>query len=97
MNAKTPLALFVVLVLGIAAGTGIGWTLKANNMSDPPAKASATAKAERRILYYRNPMDPSVRSDKPMKDSMGMDYIPVYGDDPQPAGDGVITLDPRVV
>ena len=96
MNAKTPLALFVVLVLGIAAGTGIGWTLKTRNASDPPASAPAAVKAERRILYYRNPMDPNVRSDKPVKDSMGMDYIPVYGDDPQPAGSGVITLDTRV-
>ncbi len=32
----------------------------------------------RRVLKYRNPMDPTVFSDHPMKDSMGMDYIPVY-------------------
>ena len=37
--------------------------------------ASAT---ERKILYYRNPMDPQATSPVPMKDSMGMDYIPVY-------------------
>jgi Cu(I)/Ag(I) efflux system membrane fusion protein len=30
------------------------------------------------VLYYRNPMDPSVTSPTPLKDSMGMDYIPVY-------------------
>ncbi len=33
---------------------------------------------ERKILFYRNPMDPSVTSPVFMKDSMGMDYIPVY-------------------
>ncbi len=32
----------------------------------------------REILYYRNPMNPSVTSPVPKKDSMGMDYIPVY-------------------
>lgn len=32
----------------------------------------------RKILYYRNPMDPSITSPTFMKDSMGMDYIPVY-------------------
>lgn len=32
----------------------------------------------RRILYYRNPMNPEVTSPVPMKDSMGMDYVPVY-------------------
>ncbi len=37
--------------------------------------------AERKVLYYRNPMDPSVTSPVPAKDSMGMDYIPVYADE----------------
>ena len=32
----------------------------------------------RKILYYRNPMDPRITSPTPAKDSMGMDYIPVY-------------------
>ncbi len=31
-----------------------------------------------RILYYRNPMNPTVTSPTPAKDSMGMDYVPVY-------------------
>jgi hypothetical protein len=35
-------------------------------------------KKEHKILYYRNPMDPSITSPTFMKDSMGMDYIPVY-------------------
>jgi len=33
---------------------------------------------ERKVLYYRNPMNPSVTSTTFMKDSMGMDYIAVY-------------------
>jgi hypothetical protein len=36
-----------------------------------------------RILYYRNPMNPEITSPVPMKDQMGMDYIPVYE---KPAG-----------
>ena len=36
--------------------------------------AGTTAK----LLYYRNPMNPAVTSPVPMKDPMGMDYIPVY-------------------
>jgi hypothetical protein len=31
-----------------------------------------------KILYYRNPMNPQVTSPVPMRDSMGMDYVPVY-------------------
>ena len=32
----------------------------------------------KRILYYRNPMGLPDISKTPKKDSMGMDYIPVY-------------------
>ena len=42
-----------------------------------PALASAAA-ADGRILYYRNPMGLPDTSKVPKKDSMGMDYIPVY-------------------
>ena len=35
-------------------------------------------KKSRKILYYRNPMNPAITSDVPAKDHMGMDYIPVY-------------------
>ncbi len=35
-------------------------------------------KKERKFLFYRNPMNPSVTSPTPAKDSMGMDYVPVY-------------------
>ena len=34
-----------------------------------------------KVLYYRNPMRPDVTSQTPAKDEMGMDYIPVYGDE----------------
>ncbi|MET3354217.1 efflux RND transporter periplasmic adaptor subunit [Xanthobacter autotrophicus] len=46
----------------------------------PPAAAEATGEAgPRRVLYYRNPMGLPDTSPVPKKDSMGMDYIPVYG------------------
>jgi Cu(I)/Ag(I) efflux system membrane fusion protein len=37
--------------------------------------------AERTILFYRSPMDPKQTSHTPMKDEMGMDYVPVYSDE----------------
>ncbi|NBJ09434.1 efflux RND transporter periplasmic adaptor subunit [Microvirga arsenatis] len=36
------------------------------------------AQGDRRVLYYRNPMGLPDTSPVPKKDSMGMDYIPVY-------------------
>jgi len=41
-------------------------------------KSIKASHKEKKILYYRNPMDPSVTSSEPMKDNMGMDYVPVY-------------------
>ncbi|RJO66563.1 MAG: efflux RND transporter periplasmic adaptor subunit [Myxococcales bacterium] len=47
--------------------------------SDPGACAPSEGEAkERKILFYRNPMDPTITSPTPAKDSMGMDYVPVY-------------------
>ena len=37
--------------------------------------------SDRRILYFRNPMGLADTSSKPKKDSMGMDYLPVYADE----------------
>lgn len=48
--------------------------------------APAAASAERKILYYRNPMGLPDTSPVPKKDQMGMDYIAVYADDDQDAG-----------
>ncbi len=36
--------------------------------------------ADQKILFYRHPMQADVTSKFPAKDSMGMDYIPVYAD-----------------
>jgi Cu(I)/Ag(I) efflux system membrane fusion protein/cobalt-zinc-cadmium efflux system membrane fusion protein len=53
---------------------------------------------EREILFYRNPMDPTISSPVPRKDDMGMDYVPVYADEAESAArDGaVVTINPVV-
>jgi membrane fusion protein, copper/silver efflux system len=57
--------------------------------------APAATSSERKIKYYRNPMGLPDTSPTPKKDSMGMDYIPVYeGDD---TDDGSVKLSPAKV
>jgi membrane fusion protein, copper/silver efflux system len=46
-----------------------------------PAKASEQADPSRKVLYYRNPMGLPDISPVPKKDSMGMDYVPIYEGD----------------
>lgn len=43
-----------------------------------PSPDTASVSLERKILYYRNPMGLPDTSKDPKKDSMGMDYLPVY-------------------
>jgi Cu(I)/Ag(I) efflux system membrane fusion protein len=46
-----------------------------------PAPQPAPANGKRQVLYYRNPMGLPDTSPAPKKDSMGMDYLPVYADE----------------
>ncbi len=43
--------------------------------------AGGERKGERKIVYYKHPHDPERVSHEPMKDEMGMDYVPVYADE----------------
>lgn len=55
---------------------GMDLVEKKNDSTPAPHKSG-----EKSILYYRNPMNPQVTSSVPMKDEMGMDYIPVYAEE----------------
>ena len=54
---------------------------------------------QREVLFYRNPMNPTITSPVPAKDEMGMDYVPVYADEADNvAGQGpTVSVDPVVV
>ncbi|RMG47241.1 MAG: efflux RND transporter periplasmic adaptor subunit [Acidobacteria bacterium] len=66
---------------------------------EQPVEAAPAPAGERKILFYRNPMNPTITSPVPMKDEMGMDYVPVYADEVEKAATGgaVVTIDPAVV
>jgi multidrug efflux pump subunit AcrA (membrane-fusion protein) len=66
---------------------------------DGGSAAGEVSGGEREILFYRNPMDPTISSPVPAKDEMGMDYVPVFSDEvDQAMGAGTtISIDPAVV
>ena len=80
-------------VAGAIAGVAMaGFAALADGNHQHAATGAATAPADRKIKYYRNPMGLSDVSATPKKDSMGMDYIPVYeGDD---SDEGTVKLSP---
>jgi Cu(I)/Ag(I) efflux system membrane fusion protein len=76
--------IWIALALaGIAAAVsgGYWWGLKQVSHPSVEMPAAITAPAERKILYYRNPMGLPDTSPVPKQDSMGMDYTPVYADE----------------
>ena len=76
----------------VSAGLTIGF-ISANILGGE--NSSGSDSAERRVLYWQAPMDPSFRSDSPGKSPMGMDLIPVYeGEEADP--DGAILISPAV-
>lgn len=59
------------------------------------SNSSNSNSGERKIIYYRSPMDPTITSQYPRKDEMGMDYVPVYND--EAASDGTVKISPTVI
>lgn len=92
MNRKQIIS--IVLSTGLALAAGYWWGHSRATVGPELASTGADGTAvavdggvaagqPRRILYYRNPMGLNDTSPVPKKDSMGMDYIPVYeGDAP---------------
>ena len=64
----------IAVLLGLAAGAGY-W------FGAGKAAPAPVAQAERKVLFYRNPMGLPDTSPVPKKDAMGMDYVPVYADE----------------
>lgn len=62
--------------------------IKNTNISDPHQKK------EKKILYWRAPMDPNEIYNEPGKSKMGMDLVPVYED--EQGAQGIVTIDPAV-
>lgn len=70
----------------VLKGADIGFDVA----EDAPVPVPAPAAKTRKPRYYRNPMGLPDTSPTPKKDSMGMDYIPVYDD--EDADDGTVRI-----
>jgi multidrug efflux pump subunit AcrA (membrane-fusion protein) len=66
-----------------------GMSLVKKTAAETGAGGQKTGQGGKKVLYYRNPMDPKVTSPVPMKDQMGMDYVPVYAEEGPPTHPGV--------
>ena len=61
------------------------------------ADSGAPAATERKPVKYRHPMNPTIFSDTPAKDDMGMDYLPVYADSEESVQRPGFAIAPEVI
>jgi len=80
----------VLAAAGLFGAIGYQW-----GKHQPSTNQQAAVKAERKILFYRNPMGLPDTSPVPKQDSMGMDYIAVYEGD-QAAGSTIAVSPERI-
>ncbi|WP_247870839.1 efflux RND transporter periplasmic adaptor subunit [Azospirillum sp. TSO5] len=84
--SRSPALLAVLMAGTIAAGTpAFAQSAGGTGHASHGAPAEAQSAGSGKILYYRNPMGLSDTSPVPKKDSMGMDYVPVYEGKDTPA------------
>lgn len=70
----------VLLLLAVAVGEAV-YIFRAPLIARFKPAATSPAPAERRVLYWQDPMHPQYTSDKPGKaPDCGMDLVPVYAD-----------------
>ena len=93
MRPNGRLIVAVVLLLAVAVGAGYWFGQQTANVPASDIAATQPKNGERKLLYYRNPMGLPDTSPVPKKDSMGMDYIPVYEGEAPAAAEGGIQID----
>ena len=81
-SPRTRLLLSVAVSAVIAGGLGYGL---GHLQQKPQSRAAAPAAvAERKVLYWYDPMVPAQHFDKPGKSPMGMEMVPKYADEGGP-------------
>jgi len=83
----------VSIAIALGVGVGVGMWLMDGPKTEAAAEEAATG--ERKVAYWRAPMDPSYTADQPGKSPMGMDLIPVYED--ELGAEGTVKIDPVTV
>ena len=86
----------ITAILALSVGLAGGYALAKYTGSGGTTAPSASS-GEREILYWKGPMNPNFRSDKPGKSPMGMDLVPVYaGEASGGDSDNLVTINPTV-
>jgi len=94
MNNKVTAIIAAALIAGVFGIAGGYWFA---GLDTAPSETVSDDGGNNEPLFYRNPMNPEITSPVPAKDSMGMDYIPVYADAEDSGPAGTVSIDPVTV
>jgi Cu(I)/Ag(I) efflux system membrane fusion protein len=102
MNKKILIVATIMLAIGVVVGLWLAGPTSSDFpwLSGQRTQVEDVKQQERKVLFYRNMVNPSVTSKVPAKDSMGMDYVPVYADVDTAgnnAPEGQVIIDPVTV
>ena len=95
------IAKFIAIIALAAAALAAGYwwgsaqpVTPAPNLPETPVPEGkgSEGKGKGKILYYRNPMGHPDTSPVPKKDSMGMDYLPVYEGEESPSDNSAVKI-----
>src|SRR5688500_17849847 len=94
MTPEQKLVVVAAATLALGVAIGLGVSRLGDSGPDTSAAKVAPDKAERKILYWHDPMVPGTKFDKPGKSPfMDMDLVPVYADEQASAA---VQIDPAV-
>ncbi|MEO6697474.1 MAG: efflux RND transporter periplasmic adaptor subunit, partial [Gammaproteobacteria bacterium] len=110
---KPRILVALLIVVSVLAGIGVQrYWLAGPKMEMEMATSDAQGRASvaggrtpgatvKKPKFYRHPMNPAITAEKPLKDEMGMDYIPIYDEAPASTsvsnGVAVVTISPAMV
>ncbi len=87
----------IVVAAALFAAVGIAGYFLGHRQSPSAAADAGNGGTPRKILYWKAPMNPDFRRDKPGKSPTGMDLVPVYADEGGSGGSSDVKIDPAVV
>jgi len=98
MNKSTLWIAVAMLVVGLGVGYWLPDSDSGSDSGSVTESGSPVVAGKKEPLFYRNPMNAEITSPVPAKDSMGMDYIPVYADsESNKSSAGTVEIDSMVV
>lgn len=83
---RLPIGIASALLLFAALGAGYWWGRSRPSSTGESGVSGGAADAQRKVLYWYDPMVPQERYEKPGKSSMGMTLMPKYADDVNEGG-----------